>query len=57
MWDQMLDLILFTITLTDIAFIIAAITTMGFFFIECKSHIEYFWLLCGFELSYNYVFP
>ena len=34
---------LFTITLTAIAFIIAAITIMGFFFIEYKSHIEYFW--------------
>jgi len=38
-----LYLILFTITLTAIAFIIAAITIMGFFFIEYKSHIEYFW--------------
>jgi len=38
-----LHLILFTITLTAIAFIIAAITIMGFFFIEYKSHIEYFW--------------
>ena len=40
---------LFTITLTAITFIIAAITIMGFFFIEYKSHIEYFWLLCGFD--------
>jgi hypothetical protein len=46
---QHYNLILFTITLTAIAFIIAAITTMGFFFIERKSHIEYFWMLCGFD--------
>jgi hypothetical protein len=43
-------LILFTIRLAAIAFIIAAITIMGFFFfIEYKSHIEYFWLLRGFD--------
>jgi len=42
-------LILFTIRLAAIGFIIAAITIMGFFFIKCKSHIEYFWLLRGFD--------